>query len=108
MRFPYGIADFAALIDEAYFYVDRTDRIPLLENAGKQLLFLRPRRFGKSLWLSTLENYYDLARADDFERLFGGLKIGQNPTPLRNRYFILNLNFSVVDPQGDSDAVRAS
>jgi len=108
MRFPYGIADFAALIDEAYFYVDRTDRIPLLENAGKQLLFLRPRRFGKSLWLSTLENYYDLARADDFKRLFGGLKIGQNPTPLRNRYFILNLNFSVVDPHGDSDAVRAS
>ncbi len=108
MHFPYGIADFAALIDEAYFYVDRTDRIPLLENAGKQLLFLRPRRFGKSLWLSTLENYYDLARADDFERLFGGLKIGQNPTPRRNRYFILNLNFSVVDPQGDSDAVRAS
>ncbi len=108
MRFPYGIADFAALIDEAYFYVDRTDRIPLLENAGKQLLFLRPRRFGKSLWLSTLENYYDLARADDFERLFGGLKIGQNPTPLHNHYFILNLNFSVVDPQGDSDAVRAS
>ena len=81
------------------FHVDRTDRIALLEETGSQLLFLRPRRFGKSLWLSTLENYYDLARADDFKRLFGGLKIGQNPTPLRNRYFILNLNFSVVDPK---------
>jgi hypothetical protein len=57
MRFPYGIADFQAIIDEGYFHVDRTDRIPLLEEAGKQLLFLRPRRFGKSLWLSTLENY---------------------------------------------------
>ena len=55
MRFPYGIADFRAIIDEGYFYVDRTDRIPLIEEAGKQLLFLRPRRFGKSLWLSTLE-----------------------------------------------------
>jgi hypothetical protein len=108
MRFPYGIADFRKIREEGYFYVDRSDRIALLEEAGSQLLFLRPRRFGKSLWLSTLENYYDLARADDFERLFGGLKIGQNPTPLRNRYFILNLNFSVVDPQGDSDAVRAS
>jgi hypothetical protein len=43
MRFPYGIADFQALINEGYFYVDRTDRIPLIENAGKQLLFLRPR-----------------------------------------------------------------
>jgi hypothetical protein len=97
MRFPYGLADFATLIDEGYFYVDRTDRIPLLEDAGKQLLFLRPRRFGKSLWLSTLENYYDLVRADDFERLFGNLKIGRNPTPLRNRYFTLKLNFSMVD-----------
>ncbi|MDS4031238.1 MAG: AAA family ATPase [Candidatus Contendobacter sp.] len=108
MRFPYGIADFAAIIHEGYFYVDRTDRIPLIENAGKQLLFLRPRRFGKSLWLSTLENYYDLARADDFERLFGGLKIGRNPTPLRNRYFILKLNFSLVDPKGDAEAVAVS
>ncbi|MCK7496703.1 MAG: AAA family ATPase [Comamonadaceae bacterium] len=106
MRFPYGMADFRAIISEGYFYVDRTDRIPPIEDAGKQLLFLRPRRFGKSLWLSTLENYYDLARADDFDRLFGGLKIGQNPTPLHNRYFILKLNFSVVDPSGDPDAIR--
>ncbi|HOW76479.1 MAG TPA: AAA family ATPase, partial [Candidatus Competibacteraceae bacterium] len=106
MRFPYGLADFATLISEDYFYVDRTDRIPLIENAGRQLLFLRPRRFGKSLWLSTLENYYDLAKAGDFERLFGKLKIGQNPTPLHNRYFILKLNFSVVDPSGDRDAIR--
>ena len=108
MHFPYGIADFRKIREGDYFYVDRTDRILLIEEVGSQLLFLRPRRFGKSLWLSTLESYYDLARAEDFERLFGGLKIGQNPTPLRNRYFILNLNFSVVDPQGDSDAVRAS
>ncbi len=108
MRFPYGIADFAAIMEEGYFYVDRTDHIPLIENAGKQLLFLRPRRFGKSLWLSTLENYYDLARAADFDRLFGGLKIGQNPTPRHNRYFILKLNFSMVDPKGDAEAVAAS
>ena len=68
MRFPYGIADFQTIIAEGYFYVDRTDRIALLENAGKQLLFLRPRRFGKSLWLSALESYYDLARVDDSMR----------------------------------------
>ncbi|TVR61120.1 MAG: AAA family ATPase, partial [Candidatus Competibacteraceae bacterium] len=108
MHFPYGIADFRKIREGGYFYVDRTDRIPLLEEAGSQLLFLRPRRFGKSLWLSTLENYYDLARADDFERLFGNLKIGRNPTPLRNRYFILKLNFSMVDPKGDADAIAAS
>jgi hypothetical protein len=91
MRFPYGIADFRAIIEEGYFYVDRTDRIALVEDAGKQLLFLRPRRFGKSLWLSTLENYYDLARAGDFARLFGELKIGRNPTPRHNQYFVLNV-----------------
>jgi hypothetical protein len=108
MRFPYGIADFHKIRDGGYFYVDRTDRIPLIEDAGSQLLFLRPRRFGKSLWLSTLENYYDLARAADFERLFGGLKIGRNPTPLRNRYFVLKLNFSVIDPSGDYQAIRGS
>jgi hypothetical protein len=108
MRFPYGVADFHKIHEGGYFYVDRTDRIPLIENAGDQLLFLRPRRFGKSLWLSTLENYYDLARAADFERLFGGLKIGRNPTPLHNCYFVLKLNFSVVDPRGDADAIAAS
>lgn len=59
MLFPYGISDFEQVIDEGYLYVDRTDRIPLLENAGEQLLFLRPRRFGKSLLLSMLENYYE-------------------------------------------------
>ncbi len=108
MRFPYGIADFRKIREGGYFYVDRTDRIPLIEEAGSQLLFLRPRRFGKSLWLSTLENYYDLARADDFDRLFGGLKIGQNPTPLHNRYFILKLNFSLIAPSGDQTAIRQS
>jgi len=106
MRFPYGLADFRKIREEGYFYVDRTDRIALIEEVGHQLLFLRPRRFGKSLWLSTLENYYDLARAGDFERLFGGLKIGQNPTPRRNRYFVLKLNFSLVNPSGDQDAIR--
>ena len=106
MNFPYGIADFRKIREGGYFYVDRTDRIRLIENAGSQLVFLRPRRLGKSLWLSTLENYYDLARADDFEQLFGGLKIGQNPTPLHNRYFILKLNFSVVSASGDHRAIR--
>ena len=106
MNFPYGIADFRKIREGGYFYVDRTDRIPMIENAGSQLLFLRPRRFGKSLWLSTLENYYDLARADDFEQLFSGLKIGHNPTPLHNCYFILKLNFSVVNPEGDHAVIQ--
>ncbi|MFP4388331.1 MAG: AAA family ATPase, partial [Desulfococcaceae bacterium] len=56
MKFPYGISDFNALIREGYFYADRTDRIPTLEETGKYLLFIRPRRFGKSLLLSMLSN----------------------------------------------------
>ena len=88
MKFPYGISDFYKIIGENYLYLDRTDRIRFVEKSGGQLLFLRPRRFGKSLWLSTLANYYDVAKADEFERLFGALAIGKNPTPLHNQYFI--------------------
>ena len=71
MKFPYGTADFNAIRNEGYYYADRTDRLRALEEAGKQLLFLRPRRFGKTAWLTTLENYYDLARAGEFDALFG-------------------------------------
>ena len=106
MKFPYGISDFDALITEKYYYVDRTDRIPLLEEAGKQLLFLRSRRFGKSLLLSMLENYYDLNQADRFEQLFGGLAIGQNPTAGHNRYFVLKWDFSEVSPIGDGEEIK--
>jgi len=86
--------------------VERTDQIPLLEDAGKQLLFLRPRRFGKSLLLSMLENYYDLNQADRFEQLFGGLAIGKNPTAGHNRYLVLKWDFSGVNPQGDSEEIK--
>ncbi|MCP4700263.1 MAG: AAA family ATPase, partial [Gammaproteobacteria bacterium] len=79
LEFPYGLADFRALMLEDCLYIDRTDRIPLIEKVGRQLIFLRPRRFGKSLWLSVLENYYDIARADEFEKMFGHLAIGKNP-----------------------------
>ncbi|MGH9845621.1 MAG: AAA family ATPase [Blastocatellia bacterium] len=106
MKFPYGIADFYEVSTEDYFYVDRTGCIQDIENAGKQLLFLRPRRFGKSLLLSMLENYYDLKKADEFERLFGRLAIGGNPTPRRNQYFVLKWDFSVVNPHGEPDAVE--
>ena len=108
MKFPYGLSDFATLIQEGYFYQDRTDRIPVLEEAGRQLLFIRPRRFGKSLLLSMLEHYYDVNRADQFEALFGGLAIGRNPTPLRNRYFVMKWDFSLVKAQGDVKDIEAA
>ena len=107
MKFPYGISDFNAIITEEYFYVDRTDRIPLIEQAGKQLRFLRPRRFGKSLLLNLLANYYDLAKADQFESLFGALKIGSNPTPKHNQYFVMTWDFSAVLPMGSITELQA-
>ena len=106
MKFPYGISDFDSLITRRLHYVDRTDHIPLLENAGDQLLFLRPRRFGKSLLLSMLENYYDINKAERFEELFGNLAIGQDPTPEHNRYFVLKWDFSVVSSEGDGEGIR--
>ena len=108
MKFPYGIADFGVVVQEDYFYIDRTDKIPLIETAGRQLLFLRPRRFGKSLLLSMLEHYYDLAKADEFEQTFGQLAIGQEPTPLHSQYFVLKWDFSMVSPQGDIDSIKYS
>ncbi len=101
MKFPYGLFNFDTIRRENYFYQDRTGLIPRLEDAGKQLLFLRPRRFGKSLLLSMLEHYYDVRKASEFATLFGHLDIGQNPTPLHNQYVILHWDFSVVKSQGE-------
>ncbi len=106
MKFPYGVSDFHKIITGGYVYVDRTAHIRTIEEAGSQLLFLRPRRFGKSLWLSTLENYYDVARADEFETLFGHLTIGQDPTPRHNQYFVLKWDFSAVAPRGGTEDIR--
>lgn len=106
IKFPYGNSDFHSLRTEGYLYLDRTQHIPALEAAGKQLIFLRPRRFGKSLLLSTLENYYDINRADDFDTLFGDLNIGQNPSPEKNQYMVLRWDFSKVSAQGDTATIR--
>jgi hypothetical protein len=106
MKFPYGMSDFYDVVMENYFYVDRTDKIPFIEEIGKYPLFLRPRRFGKSLWLSTLENYYDVAKAEQFDQLFGHLAIGKNPTPRHNQYFVMNWDFSAVDSTGEAHDIR--
>jgi hypothetical protein len=106
MKFPYGISDFYKIITKGYFYIDRIDRIPLIEKSGDHLLFLRPRRFGKSLFLSMLRNYYDLAKAEEFEKLFGHLKIGQHPTPKHHQYFVLKWDFSAVSPLGDTHQIQ--
>ena len=104
MKLPYGIADFISLRRDGYVYIDRTDRIRTLENIGRSLLFVRPRRFGKSLLVQTLSAYYDIRRKDEHEALFGDLAIGREPTPAAHSYFILNWNFSKIDPLGGGTA----
>jgi hypothetical protein len=108
MKFPYGLSDFYKVITQGYFYVDRTSYIRLIEETGDQLLLLRPRRFGKSMLLSMLENYYDVNKADEFDRLFGKLEIGKNPTPLHNQYLVMRWDFSAVRTYGAvEDVARA-
>lgn len=99
MRIPYGEADFYSLRMEGQVYVDRSDRIATFADLGKRVLFLRPRRFGKSLWLSTLAAYHDLRFADDHQRLFGDLAISRHPSPPpAHRHFVLRWDFSDIDP----------
>ena len=105
MKIPYGEADFRSLRREGMLYVDRTDHIPVLEELGKRLIFLRPRRFGKSLWLSTLANYYDIRTAEEHKVLFGDLAVGSTVAP--QRYFILNWDFSKIDPDPPRRGVNA-
>ncbi|MEM7531931.1 MAG: AAA family ATPase [Chloroflexota bacterium] len=106
IKFPYAVRDFEKLIDGGYLYIDRTHHIRFLEEWGYELLLMRPRRFGKSLWLSTLMNYYDVAKEDNFERLFGHLAIGQEPTPMRNRYMVMRWDFSKVPVSGSIEAIQ--
>ena len=108
MKFPYALSDFGTLRREGYFYQDRSDRLAQLEETGRQLIFIRPRRFGKTLLLSMLEHYYDVNRADEFEVLFGDLAVGRNPTPRHNRYLVLKWDFSLVKAQGSLQEVEAA
>jgi hypothetical protein len=108
LQLPYGIADFRSIRQEGMVYIDRTAHIRDLERLGRVLVFLRPRRFGKSLWLQTLANYYDLRRKDEFDSLFGGLAVGQKPTALRNCYFVLQWHFSSVTARGSVREITES
>ncbi len=96
-RIPYGMMNFVTVRRDDCYYVDKTDFIEAIEESNKFFFFIRPRRFGKSLTLSMLKQYYDVNMADRFEELFGGLYIGENPTPEHNTYLIISLNFAVVD-----------
>jgi hypothetical protein len=105
VEFEYGRASFPRVCRPGVFHVDKTPFIPLLEKSGGCLVFLRPRRFGKSLVVSMLDHYYDVLYKDQFQELFGHLWIGKdggnNATKERNSYMVMTLNFnSLIIDQG--------
>ena len=93
---PYGVQDFVTIVEQNIYYVDKTMYIPELEKEARNLFFIRPRRFGKSVFLGMLHAYYDCRTKDKFEDWFGNLWIGKHPTPLQGKYQILHLDFSQV------------
>lgn len=108
IKLPYGISNFKSLREQNYIYIDKTSYIAILESlGGKYLFYTRPRRFGKSLFLSVLEHYYGLEHENKFTALFAGLHIGQHPTVIRNSYFVLKLNFSGLNTE-DQWALESS
>jgi hypothetical protein len=97
-KLPYGKSNFESIITRNYAYVDKTKFIELLENEeNSSQFFIRPRKFGKSLFFSMLSCYYDMLRTDKFQELFGELYIGKNPTPRKNSYAVMDFNFSGIN-----------
>ena len=106
-KLPYGISDYERLQENNYYYVDKTKYIEKLENiSAPYIMFLRPRKFGKTLFTSMLENYYDIKKVEKFEKLFCETYIGKNPTELRNKYHILKFNFSGIDTSDNESTVK--
>ena len=93
---PYGVARFDEVRNENFYYVDKTMYLPLLENTSKYLFLIRPRRFGKSMFVSMMQEYYDIAKADRFDTLFDGLWIKEHPTPLKNAFQVIYFDFSLA------------
>ena len=95
-RIPYGISDFKQVRQENKYLVDKTMYFERMERAGNFLFLVRPRRFGKSLFLSMLEAYYDINEKDNFQELFKGMYVVDHPTEYHNKYQVLHLDFSLV------------
>jgi Predicted AAA-ATPase/PD-(D/E)XK nuclease superfamily len=106
-RMLYGVANYEEIIAENGYFVDKTRYIPELEMI-RNPVFLRPRRFGKSLWCRILECYYSIHQKDRFDELFGATWIGNNPTPLKNAFIVLHLDFSTVDYTGNLRDIEVS
>ena len=101
LEIPYGVSDFRTVRHEGLYYVDKTQYLAMMEGRDRFVFFVRPRRFGKSLFLSMLESYYDLGQKKNFRRLFGDLWIGKHPTKNASRFMTLKLDFSKVGGTGE-------
>ncbi|MDU9050719.1 MAG: AAA family ATPase [Candidatus Electrothrix sp. Rat3] len=106
MKLPYGESNFEKIITQDFLYIDKTEYIAALEENGSYNILLRPRRFGKTLFLSALRYYYDIRSKDAFDALFGNLAIGRNPTPLKNSYQILFMEFSGISIKDEESIER--
>ena len=107
LKMPYGISNYEKIVNDGYYYVDKTRYIEKLENLPEtSIIFLRPRKFGKTLFTSVIENYYDKNRVEKFDKLFGNRYIGKNPTKNKNRYCILRFNFSGIDTSSEEATIR--
>ena len=95
-RLPNGVSDFTDVRTRDMYYVDKTEYLAKMEDAADFIFFIRPRRFGKSLFISMMKAYYDKAMTDRFDELFGGLWIGSHPTEWRGKFQVLFLDFSYV------------
>ena len=105
-KIPYGLTDFERIRKEPYYYVDKTHYIEWLEESANFFFLIRPRRFGKSLFINMLRWYYDIYRRDRFKEIFEGLYIGSHPTAEQGKYLVLDFNFAGVNP--DPDRLLAS
>ena len=107
VKLPYGTSNFQILVNQGYLYIDRTSYLAQIEEMSeKNLFFLRPRRFGKSLWVSVMQYYYGLEHKDKFHSLFGKYHIGKNPTSLANSYLVLKFDFSGIDTDSKEKTYR--
>ena len=100
-RIPYGVSSFVEVVEQNQYYVDKTMYLPLLERQPNYLFLIRPRRFGKSIFLGMLRAYYDLAQKEKFAARFGNLWIGSRPTPLQGAFQVLYMDFSRIGGQGE-------
>ena len=100
-QLPYGNTDFKEIQRKNKYYVDKTQFIPIVEQMPDYLFLIRPRRFGKSLFITVLHYYYDVQFKDEFNDIFKNTYILKNPTDERNKYLVLYFNFSAVDPSID-------